>query len=299
MFTKYWLATSVYCVVSGQTVVNVDATANINSRYAPRPRIRGLAVDPPLAPSFERLQALVDDISENRPSNGTSGPPDPKMLPCLLRSGGCAKEEEGPRATRPEGDNSSGYQLKRTEASIVRAVTKLQKNLDMRTAEVVKEIERRAAEMRREIAIEAEQLIEAVKYLVTMLSDSVQRADEMGEGFVREWFDEAEHKYMGVDKGKSLDEDIQNLDKDMKRDNDSAHNSMIESLKESVKRTRAEYGQPTQNFEIDLDNFTDLEEGEFEEDFSTDDTSAPPAVLFRRQQNSDENRPFGSFGLFD
>eukprot|EP01053_Blabericola_migrator_P004021 Blabericola_migrator_1__4020@NODE_2221_length_3105_cov_12_443055_g1399_i0_p2_GENE_NODE_2221_length_3105_cov_12_443055_g1399_i0NODE_2221_length_3105_cov_12_443055_g1399_i0_p2_ORF_typecomplete_len362_score92_05DUF1043/PF06295_12/8_7e03DUF1043/PF06295_12/0_031DUF2240/PF09999_9/0_023Selenoprotein_S/PF06936_11/1_8e03Selenoprotein_S/PF06936_11/0_02Selenoprotein_S/PF06936_11/1_8e04Baculo_PEP_C/PF04513_12/0_15Baculo_PEP_C/PF04513_12/8_2e03RPN7/PF10602_9/0_14RPN7/PF10602_9/1_9e03Podoplanin/PF05808_11/2_8 len=211
----------------------------------------GPSMDPPLAPSFERLQSMVDDVSRDRPSpkNKDRKNTDPSLLPCLLRVEGCKITDTTPKTVKQ--DSHSGAELKKTQASIEKAVTKLQKDLDMRTAEVVKEIERRAAEMRREIVIEAEQLIEAVKYLVTMLADSVTRADEMGEGFVREWYDEAEQRYVGGERAKPLDEEISSLDADMKKRNPHSHSKMVENLKESVKKTREKYGAPDKKLPLD------------------------------------------------
>lgn len=197
---------------------------------------------------------MVTDVNRERPVNSTEAE-DGDVLPCLLRPGGCPStltlshdEKKKP------GSSGQRTELVKTQASIQKAVTQLQKDLDMRTAELVKEIERRAAEMRKEINNQAEDVIEAVKYLVTILADSVARADEMGEGFVREWFDEAEQKYVGLgSKGDQLDDEINQWNDDLKQSNERAHEDMVEDLKTSVEKTREKYGRPKISDDVSLD----------------------------------------------
>lgn len=212
-------------------------------------------IQPPLAPSFKLLQHLVDDVSQNK-FNATEAAAqgiDEKVLPCLLRPGGCESEYKAPTETKK--DSHSGNELKKTQAMIEKAVSKLQQDLDMRTAEVVKEIERRAAEMRRRISQEADSIIEAIKFLVLQLADSVTRADEMGEGFVREWFDEAQGKYVGMTpaESKPLDDNIHQWDADLKKQNQDGHKEMQEHLKEAVKKTREKYGEPKSDAGLTLE----------------------------------------------
>eukprot|EP01054_Gregarina_sp_Poly1_P003988 Gregarina_sp_Poly_1__3987@NODE_21_length_20913_cov_102_783268_g19_i0_p6_GENE_NODE_21_length_20913_cov_102_783268_g19_i0NODE_21_length_20913_cov_102_783268_g19_i0_p6_ORF_typecomplete_len421_score96_91Apolipoprotein/PF01442_18/0_00019Apolipoprotein/PF01442_18/8_7e03Selenoprotein_S/PF06936_11/1_8e04Selenoprotein_S/PF06936_11/4_6e03Selenoprotein_S/PF06936_11/0_0086DUF2240/PF09999_9/0_036ApoLpIII/PF07464_11/2_6e03ApoLpIII/PF07464_11/1_2ApoLpIII/PF07464_11/19Baculo_PEP_C/PF04513_12/0_2Baculo_PEP_C/PF0 len=234
-------------------------------------------IEPPLAPSFERLQAMVDDVSRKRPEGQKKSPRDSSLVPCLLRPEGCRAEESEPPKLK---DHTNGAELKKTQASIEQAVTKLQQDLDRRTAEVVKEIERRAGEMRRRIAIEAEQLIAAVKYLVTLLADSVARADEMGEGFVREWYDEAENRYVGG-ASKQLDEEISSLDDDLKNNNPRPHSDMVDNLKESVKKTRDEFGAPSHPIPPDST--------EEESSVPTEDSNSEPSQTSDGQTREEED----------
>lgn len=243
---------------------------------------------PPLAPSFEKLQSLVDDVSKER-NKEIHDEDDPdhtaqKMLPCLLRGGGCKSEEVRSYETKKSGDQASNKDLQKTQASIESAVSKLQKDLDRKTAEVVKEIERRAAEMRHEIAEEAEQLIEAVKYLVTMLSDSVTRADEMGQDFVREWFDEAKNRYVGSAVGDKA-ADAKKIEDDLKEQNyEKTHENMIQDLKESVVKTREKYGEPKSHGGLNLNQQLGLNDDD-DDDELDDATTAPSREAGQKAPN--------------